>query len=178
MGKIAGPSREQTEECIKKLGSNLGSDRFHNPYLKKSNSSNESIEENIKSVSSVNKSLSQINGGQAGGISRQVSNSGSSNWTLQGIKTKNHGICSSSSFIALKGQYDSQSLILPPHDKMKQEKSQYHSSNKVSETSSISTSRIQKKGGSNKSGANKFNQENTGNNLVLPQVKEQMKAKS
>jgi hypothetical protein len=49
-----------------------GSERFHNPYLKKSNSSNESIiEENIKSVSSVNKSLSLLNGGgMMGAISR------------------------------------------------------------------------------------------------------------
>ena len=44
--------------------------RFHNPYLKKSNSSNESIEENIKSLSSVNKSLSLINAGLPSGISR------------------------------------------------------------------------------------------------------------
>jgi hypothetical protein len=88
LGKICGLTKEQTEDCIKKLNSNNGSERFHNPYLKKSNSSNESIEENIKSISSVNKSLSLVNCGLPGGISRQPSNSGSSNWTLQGIKTK------------------------------------------------------------------------------------------
>ncbi len=70
LGKLSGLSKEQTEDCIKLLNSNQGSERFHNPYLKKSNSSNESIEENIKSLSSVNKSLSLIGAGLPGGISR------------------------------------------------------------------------------------------------------------
>ena len=56
--------------------------RFHNPYLKNScSSSNDSIEEIIKSASSVTQSLSIMNGVLAGGMSRQPSNSGSSNWT-------------------------------------------------------------------------------------------------
>ena len=86
LGRMSGLTKDQAEDCIKKLSSGYysGSERFHNPYLKKSNSSNESIiEEHIKSNSSVNKSLSLIGGNQlGGGISRQPSNSGSSNWTF------------------------------------------------------------------------------------------------
>lgn len=57
MGRIMGITASQTEECIQKfkLGSaKHNTDKFHNPYFEKSHSFNESIEENIKSQSSVN----------------------------------------------------------------------------------------------------------------------------
>lgn len=71
LGKMSGLTREETLECIQRLNSHkISVNRFCNPYFKKSNSSNETIEENIYNQSSLNHSFSLVNVGLAEVCSR------------------------------------------------------------------------------------------------------------
>jgi hypothetical protein len=83
LSKISGLTVIDIENCLEISKQQKYAEKFQNPYLKRSSSSQESIEENIPSVS-LNHSFSQINAGgliaKSGELNSGLPSSGSSVW--------------------------------------------------------------------------------------------------
>ncbi|CDW84788.1 UNKNOWN [Stylonychia lemnae] len=80
LSKISGLAPIDIENCFEISKQQIYAEKFQNPYLKRSSSSQESIEENIPSVS-LNHSFSQINAGliaKSGELNSALPSSGSS----------------------------------------------------------------------------------------------------